>query len=89
MLLLVHLSLWCAPCPTHPSAVLTSTAVVSCAVLSLGVWCVWRVCLSVLFVWWGILRLLPLTVVVGGAVVDGGAWCVAVALPSDVGVPLV
>lgn len=59
VLLLVHLSLWCSPCSAHPSAVLISAAVVSCAVVCRVMWCVGGVCLSVVFVWWGILCLLP------------------------------
>ena len=63
---------WCRPCSAYPGAVLTGTAVVSCAVSLLGVWCVW-VSVSVVFVWWGILRASPpLTVVVGGGIVGGG-----------------
>jgi hypothetical protein len=58
------------PIPVQYSSVLRSChATVSCHVL-------WRVggeYLSVLFVWWGILRSLPhLTVVEGVAIVDGG-----------------
>ena len=65
---------WCGSCPPRPIAVLASTAVMSCAV-HCQVCGVWVVCVSVLFVWWGILCLLPPVVVVGGAVVDGGvAW---------------
>lgn len=70
---------WCGSCPTRPIAVLASTAVMSCTVLC-QMWCVGGECVSVLFVWWGILCVLPLTVVVGGAVVDGGwhgGWWVA------------
>lgn len=59
------------PCPAHPSAVLISTAVVSCYCSLPGVWCV-GVCLSVVFVWWGILCLPPPLVMVGGGIVDGG-----------------
>lgn len=49
---------WCGSCPTHPTAVLASTAVMSCTVPRqvCGVWCG---CVSVLFVWWGILCPLP------------------------------
>ena len=66
---------WCGSCPTHTTAVLASTAVMShsvpCRVC--GVWvvnvCLWCSCGGVSFV------CSPLTVVVGGAVVDGGvAW---------------
>ena len=46
MLLLVHLSLRCAPCSAHPAAVLVSAAVVSCTVLRrvCGVWWCVSVC---------------------------------------------
>lgn len=51
---------WCGSCPTHPIAVVASTAVMSCTVPCqvCGVW-VAGVCVSVLFVWWGILCPLP------------------------------
>lgn len=63
---------WCGSCPTHPIAVLASTAVMLCTV-AYWVWCCSAgECVSVVFVWWGVLCVLPLVVVVGGAVVDGG-----------------
>jgi len=49
----------CSPCSARPSAVLSSTAVMSCAVSLPGVWCGAGDYLSVGFVWWGILCLLP------------------------------
>lgn len=71
---------WCGSCPTHPIAVLASTAVMShsvpCQVC--GVWvvsvCLWCSCGGVSSV------RSPLVVVEGGAVVDGGVplrWWVA------------
>lgn len=69
---------WCGSCPAHPTAVLASTAVMSCTVLLSGVWCVGGECVSVVFVWWGILCPPPLVVVVGGGIVDGGACAVVV-----------
>lgn len=59
MLLLSRPAQWCGSCTTHPIAVLASTAarVVHCYLL--GVWCVGGECVSVLFVWWGILCPLP------------------------------
>ena len=84
---------WCGSCPTHPTAVLASTAVMShsvpCQVC--GVWVV-SVCL------WcsrgGVSSVCsPLTVVEGGAIVDGGWhggwWGGGVTdSPSNVGVPV-
>lgn len=63
---------WCGSCPTHPIAVLASTAVmshsVSCQVY--GVWvvdvCLWCSCGGVSSVCY------PLVVVEGGAIMDGG-----------------
>ena len=71
-------SAWCGSCPTHPIAVLASTAVMSCTVLCqvCGVWvvgvCLWCSCGGVSSVH------SPLTLVVGGAIVDGGvlSWMV-------------
>lgn len=72
VLLLSRPAQWRGSCPTHPTAVLASTAVMSCTVPCqvCGVWVV-SVCLccscggvsSVCY---------PLVVVEGGAVVDGG-----------------
>ena len=66
---------WCGSRPTHPIAVLASTAVMSCTVLCqvCGVWVV-SVCLCCSC--GGVSSVCsPLAVVVGGAVVDGGvAW---------------
>ena len=46
---------WCGSCPTHPIAVLISTAVMSCTV-ACRLWCCGvGECVSVVFVWWGIL----------------------------------
>lgn len=46
----------------------------SCHTVFLAGCVVWCECVSVVFVWWGILCLLPpLVVVEGGAIVDGGA----------------
>lgn len=59
-------------CPTHPIAVLASTAVMSCTVTCrvCGVWvvsvCLWCSCGGVSSVH------SPLVVVEGGAIVDGG-----------------
>ena len=47
---------WCSSCPTHPSH--CSTHQYCCHVTqcsSPGVWCVGGECVSVVFVWWGIL----------------------------------
>lgn len=55
MLLLSCPVQWCGSYPTHPTALPVSTAVMSCAVPLPGVWCVGGECVSVLFVWWGIL----------------------------------
>ena len=62
---------WCGSCPTHPTAVVASTAVMSRTVPRqvCGVWVC--ECVSVVFVWWGILCLLPLVVVEGGAIMEG------------------
>ena len=49
---------WCSPCLAHPSAVLSSTAVVSCAVRCRVCGVVQCVCLYS-FAWWGILCALP------------------------------
>lgn len=67
---------WLVPCSSHCSTHQYCCRVVHCS--SPGVWRVGGSCVSVLFVWWGILCLLPLTLVVGGAVVDGGvpSWMV-------------
>lgn len=94
-------SAWCCLCPTHPIAVLASTAVMSCTVPCPGVWCAGGGCVSVLFVWWGILCLLPPRRGGGwghrgwwAAVVDGG-WhgegraAVLLTPRLCVGVPLV
>ena len=84
----------CGSCPTRPTAVLASTAVMSCTVLRqvCGVWvvsvCLWCSCGGVSSVH------SPLVVVVGGAVVDGG-WhgegraAVLLTPRLCVGVPLV
>lgn len=81
VLLLAHTVQWCDPCPAYPSAVLISTAVVLCAVLLSGVRCAVVCCgVCMVFVWWGILCLLPPLVVVvgwrrgwwGGMVMKGG-----------------
>ena len=82
---------WCGSCPTRPIAVLASTAVrvVCCPLLGAAV-CGGE-CVSVLFVWWGILCVLPprrgggwgyrgwwgAVVVVGGMVSEGRLCCVA------------
>ena len=79
---------WCGSCPTHPTAVLISVAVVSCTVPCQMLWCVGGGRLSVLFVWWGILCLLPphvgggwgrcgwwAAVVVAGGMVNEGRLC--------------
>lgn len=50
---------WCGSCPTHPIAVLASTAVMSCTVPCQVLRCVGGGCVSVVFVWWGILCPLP------------------------------
>lgn len=53
VLLLVRLVQWCSPYPTHPTAVLPSTAVVSRAVRC-WVCGVWAACVCPYsFVWWG------------------------------------
>lgn len=98
MLLLSCPVQWCGSCPTHPTAVLASNAVMSCTVLCQVLRCVGvRVC-AVVFVWWGILCLLPPrrgwwvglswmvggVVVVGGMVREGGSVTDS---PSNVGVP--
>lgn len=59
VLLLVHPVRWCDLCLAHPGAVLATTAVMSCYCLVAMCCGVWVVCVSVLFVWWGILCLLP------------------------------
>lgn len=63
---------WCAPCPARPSAVLISTAVVSCAVPCrvCGVW--WCVSVCTLLCGGVSFDYSPLVVVVGGGIVDGG-----------------
>lgn len=85
MLLLSCPVRWCGSCPTHPIAVLVSTAVMSCTVPLPGVWCVGGGRVSVVFVWWGILCVLSprrgggwgrcgwwaAVVVVGGMVSEG------------------
>ena len=58
---------WCGSCPTHPTAVLASTAVMSCTLPCQVLWCVGGECVSVVFVWWGILCPLPPR--------RGGGWC--------------
>ena len=67
------------PYSSHCSAGEYCCHVVHCSLL--GVWCVGGECLSVVFVWWGILCVLPPRrgwwggIADGGAVVDGGvAW---------------
>lgn len=65
VLLLARTVQWCGPRPAHPSAVLASAAVVSCYCSLPGVWCVGE-CVSVVFVWWGVLCLLPPC--------SGGGW---------------
>lgn len=72
VLLLSRLLQWCGPCPTHPSAVLVSTAVMSptvacrvCGCVGECV-CLWCSCGGVSSV------CSPLVVVVGGGIVDGG-----------------
>lgn len=90
---------WCGSCPTHPIAVLISAAarVVHCSIAS--VWCVGGECVSVVFVWWGILCVLPPHVGGGwgrrgwwGGIADGG-WhgdgraAVLLASPSCVWCP--
>lgn len=69
---------WCGSCPTHPIAVLASTAVMSCTV-HCQVCGVRVVSVSVVFVWWGILCPLPPRRGGGwghrgrwGGIVDGG-----------------
>lgn len=94
-------SQWCSPCPTHPTAVLASTAVVSPTVTCqvCGVWVVCAVC--VVFVWWGILCPFPPSRwwwvgpswmvgwhCSGGWHGFGRAGVVMVTLPSVVSVPL-
>ena len=88
MLLLSCPVLWCGSCPTHPTAVLASTAVRVVHRSLPGVRRVGSECASVLFSWWGILCPLPprrgggwghrgwwgVVVVVGGMVRKGG-WC--------------
>ena len=88
MLLLSCPVQWCGSCPTHPTAVLASTAVVSC-IVRCQVWCAGGGCVSVVFVWWGILCPLPprcgggwgyrgqwgAVVVVGGMVREGRLCC--------------
>lgn len=64
---------WWGLCPTHPTAVLASTAVMSCTIPLPGVWRVDGVCVSVLFVWWGILCALPPRR--GGGWGHRGWWC--------------
>lgn len=70
---------WLVPCSSHCSAGEYCCHVVHCS--SPGVWCVGGECVSVVFVWWGILCVFPpLVVVEGGAIVDGGVplwWWVA------------
>lgn len=68
----------CGQCPTHPTAVLASTAVMSCTVPCqvCGVWVV-DVCLCCSCGGVSSVRS-PLTVVVGGGIVDGGAYVVVV-----------
>lgn len=69
---------WCGSCPTHPIAVLASTAVMSCTVICqvCGVWvvsvCLWCSCGGVSSV------CSPLVVVVGGAIVEGRGAVVVV-----------
>lgn len=74
----------CGSCPTHPTAVLASTAVMSCTVPCqvCGVWvvsvCLWCSCGGVSSV------RSPLVVVVGGAIVDGGvAWWMVGGMVSE------
>ena len=63
---------WLVPYSPYRSAGEYCCHVVHCSLP--GAWCVGGGCVSVLFVWWGILCLLPpLVVVEGGAIVDGGA----------------
>lgn len=67
VLLLVRPVQWCDPCPAHPGAVLTTTAVMSCYCLAAMCCGVWVVCVSVCAVHgWGILCLPPPLVVDGG-----------------------
>ena len=64
----------CSPTCTPPRYMALCTAVMSfCCLVAMVLWC--RVCVSVVFVWWGILCLPPSLVVVG----DGGivGWWVA------------
>lgn len=72
MLLLSCPVQWCGSCPTHPIAVLASTAVrvvhcslpgVRCVVVGVCLWCSCGGVSSVRS---------PLVVVVGGAIMDGG-----------------
>ena len=90
---------WLVPYSSHCSAGEYCCHVVHCCLP--GVWCVGGECVSVLFVWWGILCPLPPHVGGGwghrrraGGVVDGGwhgegrAGAVMVTLPSDIRVPL-
>lgn len=92
---------WCGSCSTHPIAVLAGTAVrVVCCSIAGCVVCVGE-CLCVVFVWWGILCVLPphsgggwgrrgwwgAVVVVGGMVSEGRLCCWPPCLVC--GVPLV
>lgn len=69
---------WCGSCPTHPTAVLVSTAITSCTVPRqvCGVWAV-SVCLCCSCGGVSSVRS-SLVAVEGGAIVDGGACCVVV-----------
>ena len=90
---------WLVPYSSHCSAGEYCCHVVYCSLP--GVWCVGGECTSVLFVWWGILCVLPPHSGGGwghrgwrGAVADGGwhgegrAGAVMLSLPSNVGVPV-
>lgn len=80
---------WRGSYPTHPTAVLASTAVMLCTVPCRVLWCVGGECVSVMFVWWGILCVLPplrcggwghrgrwgAVVVVGGMMREGRRCC--------------
>lgn len=90
---------WCGSCPTHPTTVLASTAVMSCTVLCQV--CGMRVVTVCLCCSCGGVSSVrsPLVVVDGGAIMDGGVpswWWVAwwvrggsvTDSPSNVGVPV-
>nr|DAM57424.1 MAG TPA: hypothetical protein [Caudoviricetes sp.] len=70
---------WCGSRPTHPTAVLTSTAVMSRTVPCQVLWCVGGECVCLCCSCGGVSSVCsPLVVVVGGAIVDGGVplWMV-------------